>query len=143
MPGAQTGAYGAKTRFAQLIELVQHGETVEIHRHGVPVARLVPMQRSEDPRRVVEMLRLLAIVFEDEGGDYADRLFDHFVAGTTRAPVIWPLEVCNALVSAVRRDRLTVAEARLFFRLIGALPIEIAPALFGRIPASPRTHNQL
>ena len=34
------GAYEAKTRLAELLDLVQQGETVTITRHGVPVATL-------------------------------------------------------------------------------------------------------
>ena len=34
------GAYEAKTRLAELLDLVQQGEAVTITRHGVPVATL-------------------------------------------------------------------------------------------------------
>lgn len=38
----QIGAYEAKVHLGQLLDLVQAGETLEITRHGVPIARLVP-----------------------------------------------------------------------------------------------------
>lgn len=38
------GAYEAKTRLAELLDLVQQGETVTITRHGVPVATLTAAQ---------------------------------------------------------------------------------------------------
>jgi prevent-host-death family protein len=36
------GSYEAKTHLPQLLERVEHGETIIITRHGKPVARLVP-----------------------------------------------------------------------------------------------------
>ncbi len=47
------GAYEAKTHFAELLERVAGGEEVTITRHGVPVARVVPVAQlpSVDERR--------------------------------------------------------------------------------------------
>ena len=36
------GAFEAKTHLARLLDEVARGETIEITKHGVPVARLVP-----------------------------------------------------------------------------------------------------
>ena len=36
------GSYEAKTHLPQLLDRVEHGETIVITRHGKPVARLVP-----------------------------------------------------------------------------------------------------
>lgn len=36
------GAYEAKTHLSRLLEDVANGETIEITKHGKPVARLVP-----------------------------------------------------------------------------------------------------
>jgi prevent-host-death family protein len=41
----QLGAYTVKTRFAELLDAVAHGETIIITRHGKPVAQLVPVDR--------------------------------------------------------------------------------------------------
>ena len=43
----------AKTRLAELLRVVEHGETVAITRHGKPVAHLVPapVQESRKPRK--------------------------------------------------------------------------------------------
>jgi prevent-host-death family protein len=38
----EIGAFEAKNRLGQLLDLVEHGEEVTITRHGKPVARLVP-----------------------------------------------------------------------------------------------------
>jgi prevent-host-death family protein len=40
----------AKTHFAQLLDAVEHGETIVILRHGRPVARLVPDQEGRRQR---------------------------------------------------------------------------------------------
>jgi prevent-host-death family protein len=36
------GLYEAKTHLGELIKEVEHGETLVVTRHGVPVARVVP-----------------------------------------------------------------------------------------------------
>jgi len=41
----QVGVYDAKTHLPKLLDEVEHGETIEITRHGRPVARLVPIER--------------------------------------------------------------------------------------------------
>jgi len=41
------GSYEAKTHLPSLLEQVAQGEQVTITRHGVPVARLVPISSSE------------------------------------------------------------------------------------------------
>lgn len=38
------GAYEAKVHLGQLLDDVEAGESLEITRHGVPVARLVPIR---------------------------------------------------------------------------------------------------
>ena len=46
------GSYEAKTHLPQLLERVEHGETITITRHGKPVARLVPAVATPTrPRR--------------------------------------------------------------------------------------------
>jgi prevent-host-death family protein len=41
------GSFVAKTHLPELLERVAHGETVQITRRGVPVARLVPVTSIE------------------------------------------------------------------------------------------------
>jgi prevent-host-death family protein len=40
------GAYEAKTHFSELLAEVADGTTVEITKHGTPVARLVPIRHD-------------------------------------------------------------------------------------------------
>jgi prevent-host-death family protein len=44
----EVGVYEAKTRFSELLEKVEGGETVVVTRHGKPVARLIA---DEEVRR--------------------------------------------------------------------------------------------
>ena len=45
------GAYEAKTHLPRLLEDVARGETITIAKHGVPVARLVPIGEALRPDR--------------------------------------------------------------------------------------------
>jgi prevent-host-death family protein len=53
------GSYDAKTHLPQLLERVARGESFTITKHGVPVARLVPVEEKPrtDVRQVVEEIR--------------------------------------------------------------------------------------
>jgi len=61
MPG-EIGAYEAKTHFSALLERVARGEQVVITKHGRPIARLVPIDRTgpDQRREAVERLREFA-----------------------------------------------------------------------------------
>ena len=50
----QVGVYDAKARLAGLLDEVERGETIEITRHGKPVARLVPLATPK--RNVAETI---------------------------------------------------------------------------------------
>jgi len=45
---AQFNVHEAKTKFSQLLELVERGEEVIVARHGKPVARLVGLQEKRN-----------------------------------------------------------------------------------------------
>ncbi|MCE3001409.1 MAG: type II toxin-antitoxin system prevent-host-death family antitoxin [Xanthomonadaceae bacterium] len=55
---ATVGAFEAKTKLSELLDMVERGEEVTITRHGEPVARLVPV------RAVDEQARLRALIDE-------------------------------------------------------------------------------
>ncbi|HXY48316.1 MAG TPA: type II toxin-antitoxin system prevent-host-death family antitoxin [Terriglobales bacterium] len=44
-------AYEAKTHFSQLLERVEAGDQIIITRHGVPVAKLVPVKKQASPEQ--------------------------------------------------------------------------------------------
>jgi prevent-host-death family protein len=54
----EVGAYEAKTHLPALLERVARGERITITKHGKPIARLVPIGRS-DPDRRREAIRQL------------------------------------------------------------------------------------
>jgi prevent-host-death family protein len=43
----QVSVHEAKTQLSRLLDLVQDGEEVIIHRHGKPVARLTPVRTPQ------------------------------------------------------------------------------------------------
>jgi len=51
----QVQSSDAKARFSELLNDVQHGETIVITRHGRPIARIVP----ENEERQAETLRTM------------------------------------------------------------------------------------
>lgn len=54
----QVGVYDAKTHLPRLLDEVERGETIEITRHGRPVARIVPLSPSRrTPAEVVADIR--------------------------------------------------------------------------------------
>jgi prevent-host-death family protein len=48
----QVNVYEAKTQFSTLLQKVEAGDEIVIARHGKPVARLVPLQRTATPRQL-------------------------------------------------------------------------------------------
>jgi len=58
---ATLGAYEAKTHLSSLLDRVAQGEEFTITKHGVPVARLVPVdsRSRRDVRKAIEAIREL------------------------------------------------------------------------------------
>jgi prevent-host-death family protein len=50
------GAYEAKTHLSELLEKVEAGEEITITKHGVPVARLVPVKKGVRPEERVDAI---------------------------------------------------------------------------------------
>ena len=50
------GAFEAKTKLSELLDLVERGSEITITRRGEPVARLVPISRSGDEKARVKAL---------------------------------------------------------------------------------------
>ena len=61
------GSYEAKTHLSQLLERVEHGETITITRHGKPVARLVPAAAGISRPDVADVLASMTEFQEREG----------------------------------------------------------------------------
>ena len=57
------GAYEAKTHLSELLEKVEAGEDITITKHGVPIARLVPVEKEVSPEErlaAIERIQKLA-----------------------------------------------------------------------------------
>jgi predicted nucleic acid-binding protein len=67
----------------------------------------------------------LAWCFEDASSAVADRALEQLIAEGAVVPAIWPLEMANALRSAERRGRLTVADHARLRDLLVALPVTV------------------
>lgn len=50
----------AKAHFAQLLSIVEHGESIAITRHGKPIAHLVPAAAQDRDSRRAAVERFLA-----------------------------------------------------------------------------------
>ncbi|MFA5915638.1 MAG: type II toxin-antitoxin system VapC family toxin [Burkholderiales bacterium] len=67
----------------------------------------------------------LAWVLPDEGSAYADGLLDRLVAEGAVVPPVWPLEVGNVLLTALRQRRIRQNELEPIIERLARLPIEI------------------
>ena len=54
--GIVVGAFEAKTKFAELLDKVEAGETVTITRRGKPVAQLVLVKDDDEQERMRELI---------------------------------------------------------------------------------------
>lgn len=65
----------------------------------------------------------LAWYFKDEAVSYADAVAASFLKARALVPIIWPLEIANAVLMGERRKRSTEAQAAKWFSYLSALPI--------------------
>jgi predicted nucleic acid-binding protein len=72
----------------------------------------------------------LAWCFEDEAANWTEALLERLRRGDRIiVPEHWPTEVANALLTAVRRNRIKPEQPQALWDELGHLPIEIEPAL--------------
>ena len=50
------GAFEAKTKLSELLDLVERGNEITITRRGEPVAKLVPISRNDERARVQALI---------------------------------------------------------------------------------------
>ena len=74
----------------------------------------------------------LAWVLPDESNPALDRLCDRLCNDVALMPPIWPLEIGNALLVAVKRGRLTTRDLNRLTSELRALPVEIDTASTAR-----------
>ena len=62
--------------------------------------------------------------FEDETSPYAEEVIEALKSRSAVVPLVWPLEIDNAILAAVRRRRIQEAEAFRFLTVLDTLPLE-------------------
>jgi len=67
----------------------------------------------------------LAWYFRDEADSYADAVAARIPIARALVPLIWPLEVANALLMGERRQRSTEAQAAKWLSNLRSLPIAV------------------
>jgi predicted nucleic acid-binding protein len=67
----------------------------------------------------------LAWYFKDEAVPYADAVAASFSNSRAIVPVIWPLEIANAVLMGERHPRSTEAQATRWLGYLGSLPIAV------------------
>ena len=75
----------------------------------------------------------LAWYFKDEAAPYADAVAASFPVWCARVPVIWPLEVANAVLMGERRTGSTEGQAVKWLGYLGCLPISVEEASKERV----------
>lgn len=76
---------------------------------------------------VLDSSALLAMLLPDEQSAAMDEVAEALVSSPAQVPVIWPLEVRNALLSALRARRIAPREFEERVALLEELPIEVDP----------------
>ena len=83
--------------------------------------------------------------FRDEVNDYAEEVQDQFAQVYAIVPVIWPLEVANALLVGERRKRSTEAQATAWIQHLATMPISVetltTAQAWGSVLAIARAHK--
>lgn len=87
----------------------------------------------------------LAWSFDDEDSSTAERVISTVLEEGAVVPEIWRFEVANALVTSLRRGRVTEGDLPRLTELLGTLPVAVSGTswsdLFGPVSAFARTHG--
>lgn len=78
-----------------------------------------------DKQFVIDNSVVMSWCFEDENCEYADSVLESLKKYTAIVPSIWPLEVCNVLLVAERKKRLSDSDSSQFIALLSELPITV------------------
>jgi prevent-host-death family protein len=55
----EIGAFEAKNKFSELLDLAERGEEITITRHGKKIARLIPSEPGNDPAQIEAAMQRL------------------------------------------------------------------------------------
>ncbi len=97
-------------------------------------------------RVVVDASIVMAWCFDDERTEFTDEILDLVSAGAEIVvPAIWPLEIANALLTAERRKRISMAQTIVFLGRVArfSISVETMPLsnAFGEILSLARQHD--
>ena len=87
------------------------------------MARVKARPAKFTPGFVLDNSIVMAWSFADETSAYADAVLDSLATTRAIVPVLWPLEVANALLMGERRKRSTEAETIRWISILNRLPI--------------------
>lgn len=76
---------------------------------------------------VLDASATLGCLFDDEG-DGGARVLDALLEGVALVPPLWPYEIANGVLVALRRGRITPADAEDFFADLSLLDIRVDDA---------------
>lgn len=76
---------------------------------------------------VIDASLTLAWYFEDEATPETDALLDRVAQSGAKVPVLWRLEIANAIQSALRRQRITSAYRDTALAELKRMPITVDP----------------
>jgi predicted nucleic acid-binding protein len=86
-----------------------------------------PKEHARKPTEgfVLDNSIVMAWSFEDEVNEYADAVLERLADSRAIVPVLWPLELANALLMSERRKRSTEAETIMWTGMLASLPIAV------------------
>jgi predicted nucleic acid-binding protein len=67
----------------------------------------------------------LSIIFEDEFSSYSNDVAEIMSRSRAVVPIVWPLEIANAILTAVRRQRIPREDAPMLIGSMDRLPVDI------------------
>lgn len=82
---------------------------------------------------VLDCSMTMAWVFSDEANEFTETLRESLLKENAVVPVLWPIEVGNVLLVAMRRGRITRDDWIQIRDNLNALPIDIDPVSYERV----------
>lgn len=82
---------------------------------------------------VLDCSMTMAWVFSDEANEFTETLRESLLKENAVVPVLWPIEVGNVLLDAMRRGRITRDDWIQIRDNLNALPIDIDPVSYERV----------
>jgi predicted nucleic acid-binding protein len=82
---------------------------------------------------VLDCSMTIAWVFSDEANEFTEALRESLLKENAVVPVLWPIEVGNVLLVAMRRGRIAREDWIRIRDDLGALPIDIDPDSYERV----------